>query len=766
MPPGFNVTVLMNDRSSSCIEKGFLRCIARQDVAPFKTRRFVYCLHCYHLGSYSWFDTHKKEPTFDISRVSLAERIDRFEHYVGDITTEMELMNDCANLFKESPSADTVNETGTELPDSPLQPRPCPCELLDEMNESDSDDGGDPDDNQIDDERLSFKRLVECLTDCFDKFCFVHGTFDSSTFISLWQTLFRQHAHVDDTLDSEHFRLLKGKIISFAMKKIFVMLALTRKQMDTLNVFFKTILLFVSEDNTELCNHIHSGYMSCVRECEKRVDKRNEFVEESFQGCDWFSVALDTALFGKEHVLSCIGRFTFQDKMKQFPLFFDVCHASTGDEMATFVFERLKQMHAPFMKLSSITTDGANAMVGKRNGMVVSLKRLVRSDVGTNEPSINTIWCMSHRLNLVVRGFERVEHIKNVFKFSDWFSTKRNAVAYRRWLCRALPNNTFKKIPKPSETRWCFYREVISALLAQRKHIDAFLSRDEDFLSFRATLWQPDESTCTYSEGPFLNNRFIRSHFRFALFILDRICQVNSRLQEQYMTVPLAWCLVKQLRQDFSFDMDKISSGDYSNWRYLEKLNERQMTSFTVVLSELMLNMDIRFICPSLSIGTRLANRNIDETTGQLNPSFVRGVQRQCPLFELVGLFIFPDDLIKRREINPFFMSGKYPEVPLVAREIVEKEEAIRRVAVYLTVRRGEGPQTVIYTLHDVFQILEKDKYPGLWNLTRRVMSITPTSASCEQSFSCLKHRLHENMKKTTAFNFLLTSQNNSVFHL
>ena len=192
-----------------------------------------------------------------------------------------------------------------------------------------------------------FKRLVECLTDCFDKFCFVHGTFDSSAFISLWQTLFSQNCHDNDFLDRDRFRLLKGRIISFAMKTIFVMLALTRKQMDTLNVFVKTILTFVSEENAKLCKHIHSGYMSCVRECEKRADKRNNFVKETFRECDWFSVALDSALFGQDHVLSCIARFTFQDRMKQFPLFFSVCHASTGEEIATFVFEKLKQCMPP-----------------------------------------------------------------------------------------------------------------------------------------------------------------------------------------------------------------------------------------------------------------------------------------------------------------------------------------------------------------------------------------------------------------------------------
>ena len=128
-------------------------------------------------------------------------------------------------------------------------------------------------------------------------------------------------------------------------------------------------------------------------------------------------------------------------------------------------------------------------------------------------------------------------------------------------------------------------------------------------------------------------------------------------------------------------------------------------------------------------------------------------------------MYLFQDDLIKKRLINPLFISGKYPEVPLMAREILDKE-------VMFIIKNGQSTEmtdsfikTEILTLSDVFQKIEREKYPQLWNLTR-LISVTPTSTSCEQSFSCLKRRLHENMKKKTAFIFLLTSRNNSVFHL
>ena len=93
-----------------------------------------------------------------------------------------------------------------------------------------------------------------------------------------------------------------------------------------------------------------------------------------------------------------------------------------------------------------------------------------------------------------------------------------------------------------------------------------------------------------------------------------------------------------------------------------------------MIMSKTLLNLDIRFPCPSFSIDMSLARRNVIDTMQQLDESFLKNVQRQCPFFELVGLFLFPDDLINKRQINPIFVNGKYPEVPLISREIVEKE--------------------------------------------------------------------------------------------
>ena len=208
-------------------------------------------------------------------------------------------------------------------------------------------------------------------------------------------------------------------------------------------------------------------------------------MDEAFLCCDYYSLALDTALFGLEHVLSCIVRFTFNDKMTQRPLFLKTCTSSTGEELAVFIYTELCRMIVPFNKLSCVTSDGAANMIGSSNGMISHLKKLIVRDHGIEHRLFESMWCFSHRLNLVIQDFQRVPFIQSVFRFCDWFATKRKAVCYKKWLKETHANDQLRKIPKPSETRWSFYEDVLDVLLSQIKHVNEFLCANKEFVRFK-----------------------------------------------------------------------------------------------------------------------------------------------------------------------------------------------------------------------------------------------------------------------------------------
>ena len=202
-------------------------------------------------------------------------------------------------------------------------------------------------------------------------------------------------------------------------------------------------------------------------------------------------------------------------------LVFSVCDASTGQNLASFIFNRLKQINAPFSNLFSLSTGGASNMVGRFNGLLQCFKTLVQQEHGTIPCAISQVWCLAHRLNLVIRDFQDVKNINSVFDFCDWFTEKRKAVTYRKFLREKYQERRFKKITKPSKTRWSFYKDVLEGILSQPGEVEAFLKQDGDFIRTRPGSFHLSDVSVRTSVDYF-SNRFVLMHFKFALSTLKK----------------------------------------------------------------------------------------------------------------------------------------------------------------------------------------------------------------------------------------------------
>ena len=84
-------------------------------------------------------------------------------------------------------------------------------------------------------------------------------------------------------------------------------------------------------------------------------------------------------------------------------------------------------------------------MIGDENGMVALLERKIQNHCHDFSLRISNVWCLSHRLNLVVGDMKKMDHIESVFKFADWITKKRRAAAYTRWLHISFPATHLKK---------------------------------------------------------------------------------------------------------------------------------------------------------------------------------------------------------------------------------------------------------------------------------------------------------------------------------
>ena len=143
------------------------------------------------------------------------------------------------------------------------------------------------------------------------------------------------------------------------------------------------------------------------------------------QDCRFFSIAIDSSPIRNQHLISCFVRFSFEGRIVQTPLFFEVLSASTGNGIAELVINKLLEHGVQFEKLVSDSTDGAGNMVGRLSGMTTTLKELIRQHcTHAHVPfkEFHSVWCIAHRLNLVTRDFLDSRGIYVVKAFCDWVS--------------------------------------------------------------------------------------------------------------------------------------------------------------------------------------------------------------------------------------------------------------------------------------------------------------------------------------------------------
>ena len=193
-------------------------------------------------------------------------------------------------------------------------------------------------------------------------------------------------------------------------------------------------------------------------------------------------------------------------------------------------------------------------------------------------------------------------------------------------------------------------------------------------------------------------------------------------MQERFLMLPHSWILLNGLKNDLKKCLEEMQARNFEHFLFLQDVESAQIPSFETVLQRCLLNMETRFPCPSKSFNMRHANEHLNTSQNSIDVGLLKTIQQSCTLFELVGLFIFPDDLIKRRQINPIFLEERFSEVRTISREIVEKEELIKT-----TKHKRHRLQNVEHleetiTLLDVLETIERDNFPVLWGITLKLL--------------------------------------------
>ena len=98
-------------------------------------------------------------------------------------------------------------------------------------------------------------------------------------------------------------------------------------------------------------------------------------------------------------------------------------------------------------------------------------------------------------------------------------------------------------------------------------------------------------------------------HFRFAQLLLDKLWLLNLKLQEQFALLPVVLSSITQTKEMFKQHLSELKRSCYEKFDYIRVLSDWEKKTFEEILQKLLLNLDIRFPCPSTSVDLRIAKQ-------------------------------------------------------------------------------------------------------------------------------------------------------------
>ena len=186
--------------------------------------------------------------------------------------------------------------------------------------------------------------------------------------------------------------------------------------------------------------------------------------------------------------------------------------------------------------------------------------------------------------------------------------------------------------------------------------------------------------------------------------------------------------------------MRKLQQGDFGRFTYLSSVRVEDWPQFVSILKHLILNLQVRFYSPSLSLDKRTVGGFLDDDHVSIQPQAPIGDCSRCGLKPLFELFKLRQTRQNAQNLGRVLGLGLDEEmerlIPFIhARYDLIEEKTVERFEACTTLERKvkrllDFPRTT--NLTDVLSLTQKDRFSQLWSFLVRVLTIMPTTVECE----------------------------------
>jgi hypothetical protein len=431
-------------------------------------------------------------------------------------------------------------------------------------------------------------------------------------------------------------------------------------------------------------------------------------IEDEINKAICFSIEIDeTTDISCQAQLSIVIRYALNGEVfERFLGFTDVSRSHKAEYIFNVVQEKLNQFDLP-NKLIGQTYDGAAVMAGELNGLQAKIKTIAPQALFTH--------CHAHRMNLVLQ--DTCKSIKecriffaNLSGFASFFSvsSKRTNV---------LNRITEKRMPKVSQTRWNFHSRLVNTVAELRSSLLKVFDEIIDGEEF-------ENDNISIREATGLKNLLNDFDFNFLLNTFKKI----------FTQTNVIFDIIQNKTTDIVYSSNRIK-------KLLQNLKDFRIEDrhFQFILSDILDELEIteppkkrqKLNEPEGDIYQRLYYEIIDTIVMQIETRFAN--------FEQLIFF----DIFNKNRFESF--SKEFPKYLL--------ESLLKLYPSFFNKQKLENELKVLYAdplifgewnkLLDMYYFIYNNSLhntvPEIYKLLSLLLSLSPTSASNERDFSCLK---------------------------
>ena len=137
--------------------------------------------------------------------------------------------------------------------------------------------------------------------------------------------------------------------------------------------------------------------------------------------------------------------------------------------------------------------------------------------------------------------------------------------------------------------------------------VDEFLNQGDNRTKWTKYISTPPHHLGEMTDVVFsFRHPLVSAHFKFALYILDILADLNTIFQRKYSFVNYFWEYLVVLHEFFVRELGKIEARDFGKFEYLSLVREEDRPQFVTIMKHLILNLQVRFYQPSFPLTSGL----------------------------------------------------------------------------------------------------------------------------------------------------------------